>query len=191
MAVEQLDGPICSSRVTQKKTDMATIKSDEWRAICDKFSNAQALADIESRNDPENEPFRSKYKARDLLREIYCSLKSFEAGDGEDGGGGGESGDQRPPEQPVDGQKDDVFGQGFCGDSAAGMRAAKLGAVEYYLGVNHIDTEELSAGQEHLMNCMKLLERCRVSPENVSLVIHVRVIILMSSISDYTQLILC
>uniref|UniRef100_A0A8C4EP67 KIF-binding protein n=1 Tax=Dicentrarchus labrax TaxID=13489 RepID=A0A8C4EP67_DICLA len=150
---------------------MASLGSDVWRAICDKFTNAQNLT--ESRNDPENDPFRSKYKARELLREIYCSLKSFEAVDGEEDSSG-ESGDQRPIEPPVDGQREDVFGQGFSGDSPAGLRAAKLGAIEYYLGVNHIDTEELSAGQEHLMNCMKLLERCRVSSENVSLFIHVR-----------------
>uniref|UniRef100_A0AAQ5YV87 KIF-binding protein n=1 Tax=Amphiprion ocellaris TaxID=80972 RepID=A0AAQ5YV87_AMPOC len=150
---------------------MASVNSDEWRAICDKFNNAQNLTEVESRNDPENDPFRSKYKARELLREIYCSLKSFEADEGEEESGG-ESGEQRPTEQPVDGQRED--GQGISGDSPAGMRAAKLGAVEYYLGVNHVDTEELSAGQEHLMNCMKLLERCRVSSENVSLFIHVR-----------------
>lgn len=154
---------------------MATVNSDVWRAVCDKFTNAQNLTDVQSRNDPEDEPYRSKYKARELLREIYCSLKSFEAGDGEEDSGGGESGDPRPPEQPVDGQKDDVFGRGLSGDSPAGMRAAKLGAVEYFLGINYIDTEELSAGQEHLTNCIKLLERCRVSSENVSLVIHVRV----------------
>ncbi|XP_042264154.1 KIF-binding protein [Thunnus albacares] len=152
---------------------MASLNSDEWKAICDKFTNAQNLTDVESRKDPETDPFRSKYKARELLREIYCSLKSFEAGDGEEDSGG-ESGEQRPTEEPVDGQRDDLFGQGSSGDSPAGLRAAKLGAVEYYLGVNHVDTEELSAGQEHLMNCIKLLERYRVSSENVSLFIHVR-----------------
>uniref|UniRef100_A0A8C9ZK43 KIF-binding protein n=2 Tax=Sander lucioperca TaxID=283035 RepID=A0A8C9ZK43_SANLU len=153
---------------------MASVSSDEWRTVCDKFTNAQNLTVVESRNDPENDPFRSKYKARELLREIHCSLKSFEAGEGEAERGGEEIGDQRPIEPPVDGQLEDGFGQGFSGDSPAGLRAAKLGAVEYYLGVNHVDTEELSAGQEHLMNCMKLLERCRVSSENVSLFIHVR-----------------
>lgn len=166
-------------RLKTKKTNMASLSSDVWRAICDKFTNAQNLTDVESRNDPENDPFRSKYKARELLREIYCSLKSFEAGEGEEEIGG-ESGDQRPTEPPVDGQTEDVFVQGFSGDSPAGLRAAKLGAVEYYLGVNHVDTEELSAGQEHLMNCMKLLERCRVSSENVSLFIHVRVTLTLS-----------
>lgn len=165
---------------TKKKTNMATLGSDEWRAICDKFTNAQNLTDVESRNDPENDPFRSKYKARDLLREIYCSLKSFEAGDGEEENQG-EGGEQRPTELPVDVQTEDVFVQGLSGDSPAGMRAAKLGAVEYYLGVNHVDTEELSAGQEHLMNCMKQLAKCRVSSENVSLFIHVRVTLTFSS----------
>ncbi|KAI3377823.1 hypothetical protein L3Q82_008962 [Scortum barcoo] len=155
---------------------MASLGSDEWRAVCDKFTSAQNLTDVGSRNDPENDPFRSKYKARELLREIYCSLKSFEPGEGEEegGGGGSESGEQRPAGPPEDGQRLDGFGPGVSGDSPAGLRAAKLGAVEYYLGVNHVDTEELSAGQEHLMNCMKLLETCRVSSENVSLFIHVR-----------------
>ncbi|KAM7423960.1 hypothetical protein PAMA_000357 [Pampus argenteus] len=152
---------------------MSSLGSDEWKAICDKFTNAQHLTDVESRKDPDNDPFRSKYKARELLREIYCSLKNFEAGDGEEDTGG-ESGEQRPTEEPVDGQRADLFGQGISGDSPVGLRAAKLGAVEYYLGVNHVDTEELSAGQEHLMNCIKLLERYRVSSENVSLFIHVR-----------------
>ncbi|XP_034536661.1 KIF-binding protein [Notolabrus celidotus] len=152
---------------------MASLNSHEWKAICDKFTNAQNLTDVESRNDPENDPYRSKYKARELYREIYCALKSFEAGEGEEDRGG-ESGEQRPVEPPESGQGEEGFGQGFSGDSVEGLRAAKLGAVEYYLGVNHVDTEELSAGQEHLMNCMKLLERCRVSSENVSLFIHVR-----------------
>uniref|UniRef100_A0A672FAR2 KIF-binding protein n=1 Tax=Salarias fasciatus TaxID=181472 RepID=A0A672FAR2_SALFA len=152
---------------------MASLSSDEWRAVCDKFTNALNLTEVESRNDPENDPFRSKYKARELLREIYCSLKSFEAGDGEEDSRG-ESTEQRPPEEPLDGQTEDVFGRGFSADSPAGLRAAKLGAVEYYLGVNHVETEELSAGQEHLMNCMKQLEKCRASSENVSLYIHVR-----------------
>lgn len=162
---------------SEKKTKMASVGSDEWRAVCDKFTNAQHLTDVESRNDPENNPFLSKYKAREVLREIHCSLKSFEAGDSEEEvcGESPESGVQRPSEPPVERPSEDVFVLGFSGDSPAGLRAARLGAVEYYLGVNHVDTEELSAGQEHLMNCMKLLGRCRVSPENVSLFIHVRV----------------
>ncbi|XP_056134321.1 KIF-binding protein [Lampris incognitus] len=152
---------------------MASLHSLAWGALCDKFTTAQNLSEIESRKDPANDPFRSKYKARELLREIYSSLKNVEASDGENESGD-ERGDQQPTEQPLDGEKEGVFSRGFTGDSPAGLRAARLGAVEYYLGVNHAETEELSAGQEHFMNCLKLLEKCSVSPENVSLFIHVR-----------------
>uniref|UniRef100_A0A3P9H1P1 KIF-binding protein n=1 Tax=Oryzias latipes TaxID=8090 RepID=A0A3P9H1P1_ORYLA len=141
---------------------MASFSSNEWKAVCAKFTNAQQLSDVESRTDPENDPFRSKYKARELLTEIYCSLKNFEAGDGEEHDDG-ETSEPEPTEELLDGEKPvdlDAF--------------TRLAAVEYYLGVNHVDTEELSAGQEHLMNCMKHLGKCRVSSENVSLFIHVR-----------------
>ncbi|XP_034044412.1 KIF-binding protein isoform X1 [Thalassophryne amazonica] len=132
---------------------MASLSSSELGAVCEKFSTAQNLTDVESRNDPENDPFRSRYKARELFREIYCSLKSFE---------------------PVDGEESVEQLRDLSGDSPDGLRAVRMAAVDYYLGVNHIDTEELSAGEEHLINCLKLLDKCRVSPENVSLFIHVR-----------------
>uniref|UniRef100_A0A3B3ZA87 KIF-binding protein n=1 Tax=Periophthalmus magnuspinnatus TaxID=409849 RepID=A0A3B3ZA87_9GOBI len=152
---------------------MASVNSEEWRALCEKFTNAQNLTDVESQNDPRNDPFRSKYKARELLREIYCCLKSFEGVEEERGA---ESSPQPEEEEEeaaaVEGQ--DVSVEGLCGDSPAGMRTGKLAAVEYYLGVNHIDTEELPAGQEHLGNCMTLLDKCTVTCYNVSLFIHVR-----------------
>ncbi|CAL8353215.1 unnamed protein product [Merluccius merluccius] len=145
---------------------MASVNSSDWRAICEKFTTALNLTDVESHKDPENDPFRSKYKAREILREIYSSLKNVEAdeGDSESSGGRGE-------QQAVDGGKD---GPCLSGDSPAGLRAAKLAAVEYFLGVNHVETEELPAGQEHLMNCTKLLDKWSTSPINVSLFIHVR-----------------
>ncbi|XP_029621282.1 KIF1-binding protein homolog [Salmo trutta] len=167
-----LSTPTTGPRLSHTEiTNMASTYSHEWRAVCDKFNNAQDLSEVESRKDPENDPFRSKYKARELLREIYCSLKNFDVGENESVN---DEADQRPTEQPVDGGMEEGFGRGHCGDSPAGSRAAKLGAVEYYLGVNHVETEELSAGEEHLMNCMTLLEKCSISPENVSLFIQVR-----------------
>ncbi|XP_028845234.1 KIF-binding protein [Denticeps clupeoides] len=143
---------------------MASPGSREWRAVCDKFRDAQNLSDVESRKDPENEPFRSKYKARELLREIHGALKAF-------GGGGGEDDDT---DADGDGDAGSAFGRGWPGDSERGMRAARLGVVEYCLGVNHVETEELSAGEEHLMNCLKLLHKFSVTDSNVSLSIQVR-----------------
>uniref|UniRef100_A0A4W5RHW4 KIF-binding protein n=1 Tax=Hucho hucho TaxID=62062 RepID=A0A4W5RHW4_9TELE len=127
---------------------MASTYSHEWRSVCDMFCNAQDLS------------------------EIYCSLKNFDVGEHESVNA---EADQRPTDQPVDQGNEESFGRSHCGDSTDRPRAAKLGVVEYYLRVNHVETEELSAGEEHLMNCMTLLEKCSISPENVSLFIQVRV----------------
>lgn len=156
--------------------NMASLSDSEWRDVYDKFKNAQTLSCEESLNDPINDPYRSKYKARELIREIHCLLKSLETGEGEEESGG-DGREQQVTEAFVDGQRDELFTDGLCGNSPTGMLTTKLAAVEYYLGVNHAETEELSAGHEHLMNCVMLLEKCRVSSENVSLSIHVRVIL--------------
>uniref|UniRef100_A0A673FKU7 KIF-binding protein n=1 Tax=Sinocyclocheilus rhinocerous TaxID=307959 RepID=A0A673FKU7_9TELE len=150
---------------------MAANQSTEWRTVCEKFRLAQELSEIESRKDPENNPFRSKYKARDLLKEIHCSLKKnhIEEEEGEaDNEADGES------RQMADGEPGNECGKTCIGDSPAGLRAARLAVVHYYLGVNHIETEELSAGEQHLMNCMKLIDKCTTTRENVSLFIQAR-----------------
>lgn len=167
---------VFKSSVRRRMANMASLSNSGWRDVCDKFKNAQTLSCEESLKDPVNDPYRSKYKARELIREIHCTLKSLEAGEGEEESGG-DGREQRPSEAFVDGQRDELFTDGLCGESPAGMLTAKLAAVEFYLGVNHAETEELSAGHEHLMNCVMLLERCRVSSENVSLSIHVRVML--------------
>ncbi|KAI5617449.1 KIF1-binding protein-like, partial [Silurus asotus] len=154
------------SSLTLHEHNMASAGSREWRAVCEKFRLAQDLSEVESRKDPENDPFRSKYKARELLKEIYCTLKNFDVDDGEGEG----------PE--ADGQAREALNgepanKAHTGDSRAGLRAAKLGVIDYHLGVNHIETEELSAGEEYLMNCVKLLDKCTVTRENVSLFIQV------------------
>ncbi|XP_065152909.1 KIF-binding protein [Paramisgurnus dabryanus] len=149
---------------------MAANQSTEWKAVCEKFRLAQNLTDVESKKDPENNPFRSKYKARDLLKEIHCSLKKIDIGDeGEvDNEADCKSG------QMVDGELENDAGKACAGDSPTGMSAARLAVIEYYLGVNHIETEELSAGEQHLMTCMKLVDKCTITQENVSLFIQAR-----------------
>ncbi|KAL0177896.1 hypothetical protein M9458_026790, partial [Cirrhinus mrigala] len=150
---------------------MAVNQSTEWRTVCEKFRLAQELSEIESRKDPENNPFRSKYKARDLLKEIHCSLKKIQIE--EEGEADNEEGDCESKEV-VDGEPENQCGKACSGDSPAGLRAARLAVVQYYLGVNHIETEELSAGEQHLMNCMKLIDKCTTTRENVSLFIQAR-----------------
>ncbi|XP_076831098.1 KIF-binding protein [Brachyhypopomus gauderio] len=147
---------------------MASTNSREWRAVCEKFRRAQDLSEIESRKDPENDPFRSKYKARELLKEIYSSLKNIDADESEN-----EDSDCQL-DQSAEASAGTAALKAYTGDSRAGLRIAKLGVIDYYLGVNHIETEELSAGEEHLMNCMKFLDKCTVTRENVSLFIQAR-----------------
>ncbi|XP_042315498.1 KIF-binding protein [Sceloporus undulatus] len=124
----------------------------EWASLCEKFRSALNLSYVESKKDPETEPYRSKYSARELLEGIKqalgsegATLGSEEEGEGEDGGA------QQRRER---------------------VRAARLATVEYELGVNHNDTQECSAGEEHLAKCLQLLERHRLAPECVSLYIQ-------------------
>ncbi|XP_062989097.1 KIF-binding protein [Elgaria multicarinata webbii] len=124
----------------------------EWASLCEALRSAVNLSYVESKKDPETEPYRSKYAARELLEGIKQVLGSEEAGEAEGAPGASE-----------DGAADDVRER---------LRAVRLAAVEYELGVNHTDTQECSAGEEHLVKCLQLLERHRLSRECVSLYIQ-------------------
>ncbi|KAA0717906.1 KIF1-binding protein -like protein [Triplophysa tibetana] len=148
---------------------MAATQTAEWKAVCDKFRLAQELSEVESKKDPENNPFRSKYKARDLLKEIRCSLKKIESEEIEVSNEADcESG------QMVDEGLENDAGKACAGDSPAGLRSARIAVLEYYLGVNHVETEELAAGEQHLTTCMKLIDKCTTARENVTLYIQAR-----------------
>ncbi|XP_036294190.1 KIF-binding protein isoform X1 [Pipistrellus kuhlii] len=138
--------------------------SGSWAEVREKFQAALALSRVEVHKNPEKEPYKSKYGARVLLEEVRALL-----------GPAPEDQEERPPAE------DDVG----AGDSARGLPAAlvevegpgaqgavRLAVIEFHLGLNHIDTEELSAGEEHLMKCLRLVRRYRLSPDCVSLYIQ-------------------
>lgn len=161
---------------------MAATQSAEWKAVCEKFRLSQELSDVESKKDPENNPFRSKYKARDLLKEIHCSLIKIETGEE------GEVHNEADCESVMDeGLENAAAGKACVGDSPAGLRSARLAVLEYHLGVNHIETEELSAGEQHLMTCMKLIDKCTTTRQNVSLFIQSRVNYPTQKFSSYLR----
>ncbi|MGH0117352.1 UNVERIFIED_CONTAM: hypothetical protein FKN15_033447 [Acipenser sinensis] len=145
---------------------MASITSPEWRVLCEKYQRSVTLSEIESKKDPENDPFRSKYNARELLKQIRSSLGQYT---GENETEQGENGQQQTEKEL---QVEQQIAAG--GDSPAGLSAARLGVIEYQLGVNHTETEELSAGEEHLMNCIRLMDKYEVTQENISLFIQSR-----------------
>lgn len=145
---------------------MASITSPEWRVLCEKYQRSVTLSEIESKKDPENDPFRSKYNARELLKQIRSSLGQYT---GENETEQGENGQQQTEKEL---QVEQQIAAG--GDSPTGLSAARLGVIEYQLGVNHTETEELSAGEEHLMNCIRLMDKYEVTQENISLFIQSR-----------------
>ncbi|XP_076811173.1 KIF-binding protein-like [Clavelina lepadiformis] len=86
---------------------------------CENYEKAKELSEVT--DDPESEPFLSKYKARQLLEGIRKKIRErHERNVGHD------------------------------------LMLCKEAAVEYQLGVNHIQTEEISAGQEKLVRVLNL-----------------------------------
>jgi len=92
----------------------------------EKFTEAVRLNDEESKKDPESEPYRSMYEAR----EIWQRLKS-----------------------DVDRHRESAP------DTVHGVQWLFLEAVlDLKLGMNYIDTEEKSTGEERLANCLSVLD---------------------------------
>ncbi|XP_018422585.1 PREDICTED: KIF1-binding protein isoform X2 [Nanorana parkeri] len=119
--------------------------ADCWQGVCDTYQQAITASDVESKNDPENEPYRSKYRARELLREARALLGAEEES--------GERQDEDDGAQDKDKQR---------------ILAARRAVIEFRLGVNHTETEEMSAGEEHLVKVTRILERYRMSHDCVS-----------------------
>lgn len=62
---------------------MATSDDEHEFDMNSKYSEVRKLSEEESKNDPETDPYRSKYKAREILHEMRKELKSSqERGDG-------------------------------------------------------------------------------------------------------------
>jgi len=111
-----------------------------------KYSRALNLSEVESKRDPESEPYRSKYAARELLKELKAAV-----------------GQRAQP-----GEVDDE-------PALDAEWLQKAAVLELQLGLNHTETEELSAGEEHLAKCVEILETLKFRPEAVSVFIQAQV----------------
>lgn len=138
-----------------------------WAEIREKFQAALALSRVELHKNPEKEPYKCKYGARVLLEEVKALLGPVPEDEDErlqaEDGLGAEDDALELPAEVVEVE----------GPNAQG--AVRLAVIEFYLGVNHIDTEELSAGEEHLVKCLRLLRKYRLSQDCVSLYILAQV----------------
>ncbi|XP_008576692.1 PREDICTED: KIF1-binding protein isoform X1 [Galeopterus variegatus] len=135
-----------------------------WAEISEKFQAALALSRVELHKNPEKEPYKSKYGARALLEDVKALL-----------GPAPEDEDERPQAEDGSGAGDHALGlpsEVVEAEGPAAQQAVRLAVIEFHLGVNHIDTEELSAGEEHLVKCLRLLRRYRLSHGCISLYIQ-------------------
>lgn len=138
-----------------------------WAEIREKFQAALALSRIELHKNPEKEPYKCKYGARVLLEEVKALL-----------GPAPEDEDERPQAEDGLGEADHSLGvpaEVVEVEGPAAQGAVRLAVIEFYLGMNHIDTEELSAGEEHLVKCLRLLRKYRLSQDCVALYILAQV----------------
>lgn len=103
----------------------------------EKYKEARRLSEEESRDDPETDPFKSKYSARTMLSELKAKLESF--------------------------QDDDIPSEKV---------KILTGALDYQIGQNYIETEELSTGEEHIERCIKTLEKHRLDKRCCSIHLH-------------------
>lgn len=155
------------ANIEETRAAEAAMANTAWAEIRKKFQAALALSRVELHKNPEKEPYKCKYGARVLLEEVKALLGPVpededERLQAEDGLGAEDDALQLPAEVV---EVEGPIAQG----------AVRLAVIEFYLGVNHIDTEELSAGEEHLVKCLRLLRKYRLSQDCVSLYILAQV----------------
>ena len=121
-----------------------------------KFAEARFLSLEESKNDPQNEPYKSKYAARKILKELKAEAEEIIS------------------------VEDLVSSEGTAEARSEEPSALQcepglvLAAIEYELGVNYVETEEVSAGQKCFVTCLKYLEGSFHAPCHVTLVISTK-----------------
>ena len=125
--------------------------------ISDKIGKAREFSESESKNDPESNPYKSKYEARKIIKDLLADAEeqfnAIELRDeitSEDGGKIEESEAMKMPITPT----------------------VLLAAIEYEVAVNFIETEEVATGEEHLQSCLNYLQGIELThPLCVSLLI--------------------
>lgn len=112
--------------------------SVNWTNLQEQFDKAVHLLEEESKQDPESEPYKSKYAARELFTSIKSDLKRIQE------------------EEECENENNDPSKLKFL-----------LAALDHYIGVVSIDTEELATGEEHLTACLDNLRGSEMRPECV------------------------
>lgn len=92
-----------------------------------RFVEAMNLSNECAKYDPDNEPYKSKYAAREIFLDLKDKLDSF-------------------------------------GDVDLKVRSLRS-VVNYELALNHIETDEVSTGEDYINTIMKDIEECKFNPD--------------------------
>lgn len=102
------------------------------------YKEARRLCEEETREDPENDPFRSRYAAREIFSKLKAKLESLNQSD----------------------------------DAPSEKMKVLTATLDFQLGINFIETEELSTGEEHLLRCLDMLSENRLDRRCCSTVLQ-------------------
>lgn len=104
--------------------DVQTFLADN--SVSEEIAKAAQLNDIESKNDPDTDPYKSKYKAREIWQDLKNSIDKVAT------------------------------------DISDERWSFLLAGLDMRLGINFIETEELSTGEERLSKCLETLKDHRM-----------------------------
>eukprot|EP00112_Aurelia_sp_Birch-Aquarium-sp1_P004375 Seg1494.6 transcript_id=Seg1494.6/GoldUCD/mRNA.D3Y31 product="KIF1-binding protein-like" protein_id=Seg1494.6/GoldUCD/D3Y31 len=111
--------------------------------ISNKIVKARELSESESKNDPESNPYKSKYEARKIIKDLLADaeeeINSTELGGAVNPEDDGKVEESEAMKMPI-------------------IPTILLAAIEYEVAVNYIETEEISTGEEHLQSCLNYLK---------------------------------
>lgn len=105
--------------------ELETVNKEILVDLQEKYAKVQKLLNEHSKLDPENEPYKSKYAAGDILKEMQIKLVK-------------------------------LLDENIT-DNDRNIITAMLAVIWLNMGIISVDTEELSAGEEQLTNCVDLL----------------------------------
>nr|CAI5818873.1 unnamed protein product [Callosobruchus analis] len=114
-----------------------TITKETFSDLQEKYAKVKKLLDEDSKLDPQDEPYLSKYSARQILIGMKASVENL----------------LRQHASTEDSDEHHI------------KLIAMLGAIYLYLGTIAIDTEEISTGEKHLEKCKEIISKYETKPE--------------------------
>nr|CAH7723830.1 unnamed protein product [Callosobruchus chinensis] len=114
-----------------------TIAKETFSDLQEKYAKVKKLLDEDSKLDPQDEPYLSKYSARQILIGMKASVENL-------------------LRQHASTEESDGFYIKLT---------AMLGVIYLYLGTIAIDTEEISTGEKHLEKCKEIISKYETKAE--------------------------